>query len=334
MNELIKITDMTGSYGVSARTLRYYEDIGLLTSTRSDDYAYRLYDEAAVQRLEQILILRKLNVSIKDILRVFSAPGSEVVLEVLGKKVSDIDDEVALLHELKEVVLEFIRQIKDADFSRDSDVKLLYEKARDIETQLASADYSGNPATVNRFLEVAEKLEKKADIIKKRPTFSLGFDVARNDEEILEVFDFYQKAFGAIKLSQFVPYDTHIHIIMEIHGVPVLLNQDTKYDNSKSPMSIPYRNKPEVYLLEYIEWFARCGMIQYIPALRDAVDDILGSVGNDGICRAPVLESKSWGAYYGMKLEVDWKSKTRRLCDITFRALLIAYYSGFIKEKM
>ena len=28
MNELIKITDMTGSHGVSARTLRYYEDIG------------------------------------------------------------------------------------------------------------------------------------------------------------------------------------------------------------------------------------------------------------------------------------------------------------------
>ena len=101
-----------------------------------------------------------------------------------------------------------------------------------------------------------------------------------------------------------------------------------------SPMSIPYRNKPEVYLLEYIEWFARCGIVQYVPALQDAVNDILGSVGNDGICRAPVLESKSWGAYYGMKLEVDWKSKTRRLCDITFRALLIAYYSGFIKEKM
>ena len=58
MNELIKITDMTGCYGISARTLRYYEDIGLIASTRSEDYAYRLYDEAAVQRLEQILILR------------------------------------------------------------------------------------------------------------------------------------------------------------------------------------------------------------------------------------------------------------------------------------
>jgi len=146
MNELIKITDLTGRYDVTARTLRYYEDMGLIASTRSGDYAYRLYDEAAVKRLEQVLILRRLNVSIKDIQRVFSAPGSEVVLEVLGKKVSDIDDEVALLHELKEIVLAFIRQIKSVDFQNDGDVKLLYEKARDIE----------------KLFVVTKKLEKKA----------------------------------------------------------------------------------------------------------------------------------------------------------------------------
>ena len=86
MNELAKIRDISVKYDISARTLRYYEDMGLITSTRSDDYAYRLYNEAAVQRLEQILILRKLNISIKDIGRIFNTSGSEVVLEVLGEK--------------------------------------------------------------------------------------------------------------------------------------------------------------------------------------------------------------------------------------------------------
>jgi len=86
MNDLVKIRDMTTKYDLSARTLRYYEDMGLIKSTRSEDYAYRLYDEANVKRLEQIIILRKLNISIKDIQRIFSAPGSGIVLEVLGKK--------------------------------------------------------------------------------------------------------------------------------------------------------------------------------------------------------------------------------------------------------
>lgn len=164
MDELVKIKDVSFRYNISARALRYYEDMGLIASKRSDDYAYRLYDETAVKRLEQILILRKLDVSIKDIRRVFDTSGSEVVLEVLGKKVDAIDDEVALLHELKEIVLEFISQIKNADFHNDSDVRLLYEKAKDIESQIVNVDYNGNPSNMGRLLEVTEKLEKKADL--------------------------------------------------------------------------------------------------------------------------------------------------------------------------
>ena len=161
MSELIKIREMSLKYDISARALKYYEDMGLIASTRSDDYAYRMYDKAAVKRLEQILILRKLNISIKDIQRIFDAPDSKVVLEVLGKKVNGIDEEVSLLYELKSIVLEFIKQIKKADFAKDADVKLLYEKAQEIEGQLANVDYNGNPATVNRLLEITERLDKK-----------------------------------------------------------------------------------------------------------------------------------------------------------------------------
>lgn len=161
MNELVKIRDMTVKYGLSARTLRYYEDMGLIKSTRSPDYAYRMYDEENIKRLEQILILRKLNISIKDIQRIFHTSGSEIVLEVLGKKVDDIDGQISLLHELKEMVLQFIHQIELADFGKESDVKLLYEKAKEIKTQIVNVDYDGNPSVVNRLLEVTEKLDNK-----------------------------------------------------------------------------------------------------------------------------------------------------------------------------
>lgn len=160
MSALTKIRDVSTRYDISARTLRYYEDMGLIKSVRSDDCAYRMYDEAAVGRLEQILILRKLNISIKDIQRIFDTCGSEVVLEVLGKKVNAIDEEVSLLHELKEIVLDFIRQIEQADFGKESDVKLLYEKAKEIETQFVNVDYNGNPSSVNRLSEIAEKLDE------------------------------------------------------------------------------------------------------------------------------------------------------------------------------
>ena len=84
------------------------------------------------------------------------------------------------------------------------------------------------------------------------------------------------------------------------------------------------------YNLEYLEWFARCGIVPFIPALQKAINEIMNYIGDDGICYLPVKYVdlfKGWGPYGGLQLEVDWKSKTRRLCDITFRALLILHYS-------
>lgn len=163
MSDLIKIRDVSDMYDITARTLRYYEDMGLITSSRSNDYAYRLYDKGAIQRLEQILILRKLNVSIKDIQRIFNDAGSSVVLDVLGKKAQSIDDEVALLNELKDIVLDFIGEIERMNFINNSDIKRLYNKAKDIESHLVSVDYIGKPnaSKVERLVEITEKLDKK-----------------------------------------------------------------------------------------------------------------------------------------------------------------------------
>lgn len=79
---------------------------------------------------------------------------------------------------------------------------------------------------------------------------------------------------------------------------------------------------------DYIEWFARCGIIPYIKQLQDTVYEIQGSINNFGICEYPLFINKNWGPYFGQRLEIDWKSKIRKQCDNTFRALLILHYSG------
>ncbi len=96
-----------------------------------------------------------------------------------------------------------------------------------------------------------------------------------------------------------------------------------------SPIAIP-GGKPAPYNLEYIEWFARCGIVPYVPALAEAAADIANAVRDDGVCEIPVVDAafKGWGPYAGLQLETDWKSKVRRDCDVTFRALLILHYSG------
>ncbi len=164
MNDLMKIRDVSARYDVSARTLRYYEDMGLIASVRNADYAYRLYDEQQLIRLEQILILRKLNISIKDIKRIFDTNSASIVLDVLNSKVGDVDSEIALLHELRDIILRFIGRIKAADFANADDVKLLYAEAREIEQCIGNVDYDGNPSDVNRLLDVTEQLKKSPEV--------------------------------------------------------------------------------------------------------------------------------------------------------------------------
>ena len=88
------------------------------------------------------------------------------------------------------------------------------------------------------------------------------------------------------------------------------------------------------YHFTLLETFARCGIIPYVPALNKIVNEIADSIDNDGVCRLPyvaedLFRSKS-GKYYGLQLEVDWKTKMRKACDVTFRALLILHYGEII----
>lgn len=61
--------------GVSVRTLHHYDAIGLLKPTRVTEAGYRLYDDAALERLQSILLFRELQFPLKEIGRILDTPG-------------------------------------------------------------------------------------------------------------------------------------------------------------------------------------------------------------------------------------------------------------------
>lgn len=70
--------------GISTRTLRYYDEIGILKSARINSSGYRIYGEKEVDRLQQIMFYRELGVSLDDIREIMSSPsfdGSKVLWE-------------------------------------------------------------------------------------------------------------------------------------------------------------------------------------------------------------------------------------------------------------
>ncbi|MEQ8155812.1 MAG: MerR family transcriptional regulator [Clostridiaceae bacterium] len=61
------VTKLAKISGVSARTLRYYDEIGLLSPARIDSNSYRVYNEEQVDILQQILFYRALGISLQKI---------------------------------------------------------------------------------------------------------------------------------------------------------------------------------------------------------------------------------------------------------------------------
>lgn len=65
--------------GVSRRTLRYYDQIGLLPPARINSSGYRIYGEKEVDRLQQILFYRELEVSLAEIHNILEHPDFDPI---------------------------------------------------------------------------------------------------------------------------------------------------------------------------------------------------------------------------------------------------------------
>ena len=127
VNEVSKLT------GVSIRTLQYYDKIGLLHPAEYTEAGYRLYDDAALETLQQILLFRELEFPLKDIKEIVGRPdfdrskALEQQIELLTLKKEHLENLIDLAKGLK---LRGVRHLKfDAFDTRKIDEYAAQAKA-------------------------------------------------------------------------------------------------------------------------------------------------------------------------------------------------------------
>lgn len=103
IHELAQLT------GVSAKTIRYYESIGLMPSPERADNNYRQYSPEAVERLRFIVSSRSLGFNLTDIGEFLSARDEgtlpcQRVLNSFDKRILDIDQRIADLLALRDTL--------------------------------------------------------------------------------------------------------------------------------------------------------------------------------------------------------------------------------------
>lgn len=95
--------------GVSTRTLRYYDEIGILKPARINTSGYRIYGRNEVDRLQQILFYRELGVGLDRIKQIVTAPDFDSVQALkqhrqgllerrqqLDRLIANVDSSIAL----------------------------------------------------------------------------------------------------------------------------------------------------------------------------------------------------------------------------------------------
>ncbi len=110
-NILMRIRELADSVGISAKTIRYYEQIGVLPPPRRAANGYRIYDARDVARLRLVVGARRLDLSLDEIREVIAmrergeAPCSTLLVR-LQEKADEIAARVRELQELEKTLRE------------------------------------------------------------------------------------------------------------------------------------------------------------------------------------------------------------------------------------
>jgi len=127
--ELQTVSTISKNFGISTRMLRYYEQIGLIGSQRKQDYSYRVYDEIAVRRLRQIILLRKLRVPVKQIKDILNNQEAMTVIDIFRQNINELDGEISALSTIRDILARFVEMLEQQahikvpiDFLSDSSV--------------------------------------------------------------------------------------------------------------------------------------------------------------------------------------------------------------------
>ena len=109
MNDLMRMGDLTQRAGVTPRTVRYYESIGLLPPGEREGHGQHYYTEETLARLQKIDQLKKLGLSLDEIRNVidlyFTDPSGiqpkQQVLAILRQHLAEANQKIGALQQFR-----------------------------------------------------------------------------------------------------------------------------------------------------------------------------------------------------------------------------------------
>jgi DNA-binding transcriptional MerR regulator len=127
--DLVQIGDLAKQLGITTRTIRYYEEIGLMGLSQRVGTGARLYGRDDIRRLKFILKLKELGIGLKEMRELadnFDAQNqsynsqehqfntiTQRLLEILDLNIHKVDEKISTLSSLRKDIVDYRMRILD-----------------------------------------------------------------------------------------------------------------------------------------------------------------------------------------------------------------------------
>jgi len=126
--EIESIGELAKSLGLTTRTLRYWEEVGIIESMQRPDGATRGYTPYYVRRIKFIMKLKELGLTIKELQELYIAYGEAKqtnrmipkLVEILDDHINKVDEKMAKLASLRKEIVDY-RQRMITKFNMQKD---------------------------------------------------------------------------------------------------------------------------------------------------------------------------------------------------------------------
>ncbi len=180
------VKDVSEISGVSIRTLRYYDEIGLLKPTELSNAGYRLYDNKALERLQEIMFFKELEIPLKDIKKIMDSPNYDKEQALLTQK-NLLEQKRNRLNGIIELISDVMKGVNTMSFKAFSN-----EEIQEILDHMFGCMSKES---------LKQQIQKYGSEEKYREYLVAGFS---NEQAITDVFKWYgskEKAMEAIMQS-------------------------------------------------------------------------------------------------------------------------------------
>ena len=121
MKDKMRIGELADVAGVTPRTIRYYESLGLLGPCEREGHGFRYYSDAELFRLRKIDALKQLGLRLEDIAEVIplycedpsGTSSKRRILEILQAHLADTDEKITILQSFRSELVTNIEKVVD-----------------------------------------------------------------------------------------------------------------------------------------------------------------------------------------------------------------------------